>query len=255
MPVSITDIVIYGAASVAEADGATHGGAIDTTRRYVFSDSTLANTLNTTIKAWSSLSQDNSHLAIVGRDSTGVIVSGIVPLSGITTVANHVSFERILKLQLLGGTHHGTVAVSGNATSALLATIESGVAEIRRPFYNVAADASSGSSRDFYEKVFVKNNNTVNALLDCTIAESGDPTGKVTFAVASGQNDIQSVASRRSTPPGFITGDGFSSTEKNIPNTNLLPGSGIGVWLKLQLSPGDAATKSTYTIGVNGNTT
>jgi hypothetical protein len=255
MAVSLTDIVVYGAANTAEADGSTHGGAINTAVRYVFSDSTLANTLNTNIKAYSSLAADDSHLAIVGRDSTGVIVSGIVPLSGVTTVTNHVTFERILKLKSLGGTHHGTISVSGVGTSAILGAMESGVNEIRRPFYNVSADPSSGSSKDFYEKVFVKNNNATNALLEVTVAESGDPTGKVTFALASGQNDTQSIANRRSTPPTFITSDGFSSSDKTIPGTNLLPSSGIGVWLKLTLAAGDSATKSTYTLGVNGNTT
>jgi hypothetical protein len=128
--------------------------------------------------------------------------------------------------------------------------LESGVLTLRRPFYNVSSDVVGGSARNFYEKVFLKNTNASLALLSAQISESADPSANLTFALADAQNDEETTADRQTIPTAVTAFDGNA---KNVPNTNLSAGSGIGVWLNLALDAGEAAAKTTYTMGVQGN--
>jgi len=137
-----------------------------------------------------------------------------------------------------------------------------GETEIRRPFYDVSADVAGGSERTFYEKVFVKNTNSVNSLLSMTVSEEADPSTKIEFALEDAVDDSGTSTDRTTAPAaGEIGGTGFDSatktlaTETDAGTADLAAGSAIGVWLKLTLAAGDAAAKSTYTIGSNGSTT
>lgn len=128
------------------------------------------------------------------------------------------------------------------------------ITEIRRPFYNAVADPLGGSSRDYYEKVFIKNNHATLALTSGTISEFSDPSGKVTFALANNLDDTGTSTNRLTAPSSGITA--FSSDAKNIANSqNLTPGAAQGIWLKLSLVAGDSAQKTTYTLQAQGVST
>ncbi|MGE4190744.1 MAG: hypothetical protein AB7G12_12710 [Thermoanaerobaculia bacterium] len=254
MSVEAADLVVYGSADMRESDTGAQGGAIDETTRVVFDSSSLANTLNDTVDVVSSNAGDTTQtVTVTGRSASGSIVTEELELNGTTTVNGSVEFERILKV-VIDASHAGTVTLTKNTGGSTVVAIETGVLEVRRPFYNVSADVSGGSSRDFYEKVFVKNNDTVNALLACTISEQADPESQITFAVEDAQDD-NGTSTNRITAPAGITGDGFSGSAKTIPGTDLAPESAIGVWLKLTLPAGDPATKTTYTLRAAGSTT
>lgn len=253
MPLSASDIKVYGAASRAEANGVTQGGIIDATCRYVFDDTTFANTLNDKLNMRSTDATDNATIWAYGRDAGGVIVSGVHTLVGNAISSGTVTFERIMKIVSTAGSKNGTVTVSGQTTGTLLVLIESGVTELRRAFWNVSADAAGGSSRDFYEKIFVKNNHATLALLSGTIKESGDSTTYVTFALESGMNTNTSVATRLNVGPDNCTA--FDNNDKALPYTNLLAGSGAPVWMKLSLAAGTPANKGTWTLNITGSST
>lgn len=260
MSVSATDLVVYGAANQAEADGVTQGGAIQTNTRYVFGSATLVNDPtasggNGTVKATSSSGADTTQtVTVTGRNSAGTIVSDILSLNGTAVIVGVVAFERIMKI-VVSAAHTGTVTVSdstgGGSMGNTIVAIETGVLTIRVPFYNVAADATGGSSRDFYEKVFLKNNHGTLSLLTAMIKENADPTGNITFDLEDAVNDNNSIASRLNTPPTGMQGT-FTSADKTVPGTDLAAGSAIGVWLKLTLAAGSAATKSTWTMRAEG---
>lgn len=128
------------------------------------------------------------------------------------------------------------------------------VLEVRRPFYNAAADAPGGSSRDYYEKVFMKNTHGTLTLTSATIAEQADPSGKVTFALATSLDDTGTSTDRRTVPASGV--GSFDSTTKNVANSqNHTAGSRQGIWLKLTLAAGDAAQKTSYTIRESGAST
>lgn len=262
MPVTASDIKVYGAANHAENDSSTQGGAIDTTVVMIFDDSALANTLNDTLDIVSSDAADTTQtVTITGRNSAGSIVSETLNLNGTTTVNGATTFERILKI-VCSASHAGDISIKkntgGTTVGTLLGTTNApgGTAELtlRRPFYNVSADVAGGSSRDYYEKCFIKNNNTTNALLSAQVAESADPSGNITFDLEDAVNDINSTASRLNTAPTGMLGT-FDNTTKSVPGTDLGAGAAIGMWLKLTLAAGAAASKTTWTVQVTGSTT
>lgn len=263
MSIVATDLVVYGAANQAEADGVTQGGAIQTNTRYVFGDAALVNDPtasggNGTTKIVSSNAGDTTQtVTVTGRNAGGSIVSDVINLNGTNVIAGVVTFERILKV-VVSGAHAGTVTLGDSTNGAgmgnTIVDIETGVLTVRVPFYNVAADASGGSSRDFYEKVFVKNNHGTLSLLTAMIKENADPTGNITFDLEDAVDDNNSIASRLNTPPTGMQGT-FTNADKTVPGTDLAAGSAIGVWLKLTLAAGAAAAKSTWTMRVEGQTT
>ena len=128
------------------------------------------------------------------------------------------------------------------------------VLEIRRPFYAAAADVPGGSSRDYYEKVFLKNTHATLDFTVATIAELSDPSGKVTFALGTALDDTGTSTDRRTVPASGVSA--FDSATKNVANSqNLTAGTAQSIWLKLTLAAGDAAQKSTYSIRASGSST
>ena len=249
------DIVIYGAQNIAQSDGATTGGAIDATIEYIFDNAANANTLNDTVGCVSDDAGDlNLLLHITGRNAGGSIVSDRIRTNGLLAVeSGTVTFERILHVSLSGVSHTGNISVTGVTSGSGIATLPSGVGEVRRPFYDVAADSQGGSQRDFYEKVFIKNNNVTNSLLSAQVVETGDPSGVITFALEDLVDLTGSISSRLDTVPTGVTA--FSDGTILVPGTDLASGTMIGTWIKMILPAGAVATKTTWTLNVNGNTT
>ncbi len=254
MSVVASDLIIYGAANIAEDDVSTQGGAIDTAVRYVFDDSALANTLNDTLEVLSSSGSDTTQsVTVTGRNTAGSIITEVFNLNGVTVQNGVVTFERILKI-VMSATAVGTVTVRKATGDTTIAAIEPGVTSVRRPFYDVSSDVSGGSSRDFYEKIFIKNTNGVNALLAAIVKENADTLSKITFDLEDAVNDNNSTASRLNTTPTGMLGS-FDNADKNVPGTDLAPGAAIGVWMKLTLAAGDAPQKGTWTVQIDGSTT
>lgn len=251
MSVSASDLIVYGSANMPEANGTTSGGAIDTTIKIVFTDISATDG----VEFVSSNAADTMNITVTGRSAAGAIVAETVALTGTTpTTATTATFERILKV-VLASAAAGTVTVRKASDNVTIATMEAGITSVRRLFYDSAADATGGSSRDFYEKVFVKNTNGSTTLTNAQIAEQADPTGNITFDLEDAVNDNNSVANRLNTPPTGMLGS-FDGSTKTVPGGgNLAAGAAIGVWLKLTLAAGTAAAKSTYTIRATGTTT
>lgn len=252
MSVGSTDLVFYGSANMPEDNESTAGGAIDTTVRVIPDDASLFNAPGGLIEMVSDNGADTMNVTITGRTSTGQIVAETKALNGTTAVDFTTTFERILKI-VLASAAAGEVLIRQDGGGDTIVTIESGVTTIRRPFYNVSSDAAGGASRDFYEKIFLKNNNADSALLGATIFESADPSANITFNLESGINTTGSVASRLNTVPSNMLYS-FDGNSKQVFGGDLLPQSGVGVWLKLTLAAGASPAKSTYTMAVSGTT-
>jgi hypothetical protein len=253
MSVISSDLVIYGAANIAEADGVTHGGVIDTEVRYVFTNAPMANTLNENVDIVSDQSGDTTQtVTITGRNSEGAIITEDLSLNGVTPVTGSTAFERLLKV-VSDAAHDGTITVTSQTSSSGLCTLESGVLSVRRPFYNVSSDVAGGSARAFYEKIFIKNNNSTNALLNSVVSEAADPSTNITFDLEDACNDNNTVSTRIDEAPSGMLGS-FDNANKNVPGVHLGPGSGIGCWMKLSLAAGEAADKSTWTVQIQGST-
>ena len=250
MPIVASDIVAYGSASMPDDDTPTGiGGAIDTAIRVVFTDIAATDQ----IEFLSSSAGDTTQtLTIYGRNAAGELVSEGNTLTGVTVVTTTLAFERVLKITL-SATAAGTITVRDQDTDTTIASIEPGVTEIRRPFYDAAADATGGSTRNYYDKVFFKNDHGSLTLTSAVIKEQADPQTVVDFGLEStlDGSDTNGAGNRQTHTGGYT----FDSTDKNVANSqNLTAGSAQGCWLRLQLTAGLGAQNTSVTMRVSGNT-
>lgn len=250
MPVAASDIRYYGCANHQETDSGTQGGAINTSVKVEFDDITPTGV----IEMVSSNAGDTTQtVQITGRTAAGVLTQETKTLNGTTAVDFATSWERIIKV-VKSGTTAGTITLRKDGAAGDLVIMDKTPHEIltvRRPFYDVSADASGGSTRNFYEKIFAKNGHATLALTNAVVTEQSDPSGKITFGLPATLDD-SGTSTNRITAPASIT---FDSAAKNVANSqNLTAGAAQGIWLNLTLNAGDAATKTTYTSRVSGTT-
>ncbi len=250
MSILSTELITYGSANMPEDNVSTSGGAIDLTTKVVFTDIAVTDS----VEFVSDNAADTMNITVYGRTAAGAITSETKALTGTSpTTATTATFERILKV-VLASAAAGTVTVRRATGDTTIATMEAGITTVRRLFYDSAADASGGSSRDFYEKVFVKNTNGSLTLTNAQIAEQADPGANITFDLEDAVNDNNSTASRLNTAPTGMLGT-FTGATKSVPGSALAAGASIGVWLKLTLAAGAAAAKNTYTLRTTGTST
>jgi hypothetical protein len=108
MSVKPGDIRFYGSANMPDGDGATTGGALDTTKKITFVDVSPTGTVD---YVSSSSSDTATTITATGRDSTGAIQPETKTLNGTTKVTGSQSFERLLKAVAGGTTAVGVIAV------------------------------------------------------------------------------------------------------------------------------------------------
>lgn len=168
----------------------------------------------------------------------------------------------------------GTVPTSsttyGVYNGFLLEILPNPVTSVLSVFQQESADAAGGSTRTFYTKLFVVNNNTTTAQTLASIIKQADPSGlysgsgALDFALCSALNDTGTVTNRQTAPVSGITSfsSGAAPQTINVPSPQNLP-SGVapnaagaqGVWLKLTLPAGIAAAKGSVTMRESGTTT
>jgi len=261
MSVTVDQIVVYGAANIAENNTSGHGGAIDTSKRYIFGDHLLANNPaasggDGTLRYYSTNNADNGvDVTITGRNTGGSIVTETKTLanSGVVQTGTQV-FERILKV--VTDAHNYDVLVIEPNTSSEVVTIESGVTEVRRPFYNVSSDPNGIIT--YYEKTFVRNNHPTLNLLEATFIDGGgDTEGYITFALANAVNSNEALANRLTPPTGTGAG-GFSQTTKTLlteaGQLDLQATEAIPVWIRMTLPQNEGASLDFWTLSISGQT-
>ena len=101
MSVLPSDIVVYGAANMPEADGIATGGAVDFSRRVAFYDIAPAGKVDVIS---SSASDTATKIAYYGRDPAGVIQSQTLTLNGQTWVAGSHRWNGCCYAALSGAT-------------------------------------------------------------------------------------------------------------------------------------------------------
>ena len=245
MAVSGADLVIYNSLNSPLSDTTTAGGDINSYMRATFDDPTSA----ATVSIVSTSTSDTQNIAVTGRNSAGAVINESVVLSGTTTVTSSNTYERVLACALSSGAA-GVVTVSGTSVNKLtdIPAAESG---FRRPFYD--ATASTSTSKTLYEKVFIKNNNSVSTLSNATLIEvSSGLYSSIEFGLENDKKSAQTISNRTSVPTGI--GGGFGSSPSGLVSDELAAADYQGVWLKLSLSAGEAATNSYYEVQVSGTT-
>jgi len=141
------------------------------------------------------------------------------------------------------------------------------VKAVTRCFSTAAADVVGGSTKTFYEKVFVINNNTSTALTTAQIEIASDTpslpgSATLDIALCTTLNDTNTTTNRQTTPasgagsfisqPAFVSLPGAGNlTSGGAPNA----AGAIGVWLRLTLPAGTAPYKGAADLRTQGNTT
>ncbi len=138
---------------------------------------------------------------------------------------------------------------------------------ITRCFATAAADIPSGSSRIFYEKLFVVNNNTATALTAAQIEVLSEtpslPSGALLdLALCASLNDTNTSANRQTAPAVGVGSFVTQPALVNVPGPGNLPSGGSpnsagaqGLWLRLTLPAGTAAYKGSGDLRTQGTTT
>lgn len=250
MSVTNADLVLFASNSMPEDDTSTSGGAIDTTTKILLAD--IAANDNVTIIS-TDAGDTTQTITITGRDAAGVIVNESLSLNGTTRVVGSQVFERILKV-VCNAAHSGQIIITRDdgPTYTQITTLETGYLARRRLFYDASSDISGGSTRDYYEKIFLKNTNSTTALTNAFIREYADPSTFITFDLESSKGGSNSVVNRLTAPTGML--GSFDNTDKDIPSGYLANGEAIGIWLKLTLAAGTSPAKTTWTPRVIGST-
>ena len=245
MSIIASDIVIYSSQNTPKNDLTISGGDINSGIRVVFDD--IANTGRVT--AVSNSVSDTGNLTVVGRDVVGVVSYETFKLSGTVPGMGTKVFERIFSC-ITDVSCVGSVSISGDSIIGNIYPTESG---FLRPFYDAKADHEGGLDKTLYEKVFIKNNNTTNALINATVEEvSSGLYGIIEFGLEKSQNYNESVANRLIAPTGVSSYGGAAS---GVADESISPLDAQGVWLRLTLTAGTPAANSFYELQVAGATT
>jgi hypothetical protein len=114
MSVLPSEIVVYGAACMPEADATATGGAVDFTRRVAFYDIAPSGSVDVIS---SSTGDTSTKITYCGRDLAGVIQSQTLTLNGQSWVAGSQPMERLLYAALSGATPNGPVQDPGGTAA------------------------------------------------------------------------------------------------------------------------------------------
>jgi len=127
------------------------------------------------------------------------------------------------------------------------------VLEVRRLHYNPEAAAAGGADRAYVDKFFIKNTSGADDLLAAAVSEFADPSTFITFALETTLNGTgtNGGGNNRLVPP--VSGVGaFDSSGKAVATGDLTFGDAQGVWSKLSLADGQAASETTETFAIGG---
>jgi len=262
MAVTASDIMVYGSTVMPTGDDVNPGGPINTAVKMTFTDMSQT----TGLVMGSNGISDALQVTVTGRNAGGSIVTDkftiFNTLKADNTGISNTQFERILRAVVTSGSHTGTITIAEDnfPTFTTLATMEVGVDNIFRPFYGVSSSASN--AKDYFEKIFIKNNNGVNALLSASVVESGEVgfSDKIFFDLSStGNDDGYSSNNRLGPPPAsqlLNSNTGIpNDTAKNVVGGDLMAGSGQGIWMRLSLGAGAVADKGSVVFQIDGSTT
>jgi len=241
-----TELICYAPASIPTDDTSTTGGAIDLTRRPVFTQFTAGAKL-----ALISDGTDVRVATIVGRDATGAVLTEAVTLTNAVEVLSVNTYERIQSVNLGATSGSRTVTLKQGTGGTTIATIPINEVGIFMMFQNAF---STTGTQTRHEKLFWKNTTATLTLTSSQVTLTADASALITIGVHTAINDTSTIANRLAVPGGIsFVGVG---TAQNVPGGgNLAATDKIGVWIRQSLAINQAAQKNSFTSQLSGNTT
>lgn len=212
-----------------------------------------------------------ASITLQSGDGASVAVGQIIRITNNSPAGVQFMLRRIIRIAgdvVFVNRAWGTVPSSATTYDIhqgfLFDLLPNQVTQVRRAFYDVAADAPGGSTFIFYEKVFAVNENATISLTNASIIKQADPSsGTLDFALCTALNDTTTAANRKTAPTGigsFSSGVAPQTIAVPAPQ-NLVNGAAPnaanaqGVVLRLTLTAGLAAAKTTFGMRGTGQTT
>jgi hypothetical protein len=246
MAILSTDLIAFASASLPTTDSATTGGAIDITRRPVFTQFGA-----NAVVAIISDGADTRNVTVTGRLATGVIDTDIIALNGAVEALGVKTFERILKVEAATTSGTRTVTVKQGTGGSTIGTIPINETGFYALFYDSASDPVATKTR--HEKIFWKNNHGTLTLTSAAMKLTADPSSKIRIGCAPSVGDSATVANRLAVPASVSFVD--DNVSQAVPGNALAAGAAIGVWIEQALGIGDAPVRSTFTTQLSGQST
>jgi hypothetical protein len=248
MPIVDSDIQFRASADMPWDDADPAGGAIDLTTKVAFTQFSAAARPEIV-----SDGADTRDVTIVGRLASGVEVTETKALNGTTPVLFDATYERILSVTADAASATRTISVHQGASGTVRVTLEGDnvLTDVVILFGWAKAEASGGSTKVYYEKIFAKNAHATLALLEAVAVLTADPSAKIELGVDPTKDSSLGVADRLTAPAGVTFGD--DDVEAAIEDNELLAGEAIGIWLELTLAAGTAPAKTTATVALRGS--
>lgn len=243
MPISVSDIVVYTSANVPGDDNSTSGGALVTTARPL--DTNLS---SNSVVAVVSDGTDSRTVTVLGRSTTGVEVTEVIPLNGAVEVVGSLVFERILTITLSASSGTRNVTIRQGSGGSTLHVINANETTAQTLFKR-SASSDTGVVR--YEKLFARNNNSSLALTNAAVTLVSDPASRIRIGLDTTKGSSLSTSNRLSPPAGVVFSD--NDTPITVPTGQLSPGEAIGIWVEEGLLANDPPIKSSFTLRVSGN--
>jgi hypothetical protein len=245
MSIIAAELIAFSVASIPTDDTSTSGGAIDATRRPVFTQFTS--------NAVVSLISDGTDVRVVtitGRDATGAVVTENVTLTNAVEVLSVNTYERIQSVNVASSSGTRTITVKQGAGGSTVTTIPINEVGFHMMFQNAA---SAAGTQVRHEKMFWKNTNSTLTLTTSTMTLTVDASTKINIGVETSTGGTTSVANRLAVPanPTFV---GVGTAQAIPGGGNLAAAATIGVWVRQSLASNDAAQKNSFTTQLAGNT-
>lgn len=133
-------------------------------------------------------------------------------------------------------------------------------------FATSGSDVVGGSTRTYYEKIFVTNFNTSTALTGAQVEVASEspalPVGQtLDLALTTALNDTVASANRQTAPPSGVGSFVVQPAFVNVPGPGNLPNGtppnaagSQGIWLRLTMLPGSGSYEGSPLLRVMGNT-
>jgi hypothetical protein len=246
MSITAAELIAYSVASIPIDDSSTSGGAIDATRRPVFTQFT-----SNAVTSVTSDGADVRVVTVVGRDATGASVTENITLNGTTEALGLLTLERLQSVNIASSSGTRTVTVKQGAGGSVVTTIPINEVGFHMMFQNAF---SAVATQTRYEKMFWKNTDATLTLTTSTMTLTVDASTKMSLGIETALGGTTSVANRLAVPanPTFV---GVGTAQALPSSGNLAAAATIGVWMKQALLSNDAAQKNSFTTQLAGNTT
>lgn len=265
MVVAAADLVFYASLNMPENETSAYGGAIDATTRVTFADVTTPPKRLKIRTASDDVDMRGKLVTLKTRKADGVEETfASVALDG-SDSSTPVDIDGANTKQSLQSAVYDAAQTPATPdvdiiveddSAVEVARIYAGEMGVTRLFRQAYSEASG--AKNYHEKIFAKNNNGSDALLEAQIIESSDPAvSDVTFLLSDSKDDSDPTVANRLTAPNAIytqDPDTFDSTTKNVPTGSLAAGETIGVYVKMPLSTSQAPQETSYTLQLSGKT-